>query len=235
MRVFASIAGSLGRRLRHGLVIATLALFTAVAVGASGAVLSTDRDSADAASSSPERNSLQVLRDLLGARSADEPAAADPAPSAAPAAPARAAPSDGPAPSLPRVVASAGSALARLPERPSHAQATPPLQPGDRVVATISFYYCLESPSVNPSGDGGDFCGAMRDGVLVYPGAAACDLAYLGQRFRVLGDPLPRIYTCNDTGSAVHGLHRDIWFYASDEGWDWQRVVGTVAVLEVVR
>ena len=58
----------------------------------------------------------------------------------------------------------------------------PAQQPGDRVRTTISFYYCEHDPnSINPPGDGGGFCGAMRDGTTVYPGAAACAYAYLGR------------------------------------------------------
>lgn len=112
---------------------------------------------------------------------------------------------------------------------------TPELLPGDRVRTTISFYYCEHDPeSANPSGDGGGFCGVMRDGSVVYPGAAACAYAYLGQRFRILGDPLDRIYRCSDTGSAVDGQHRDIWFQTSDEGWNWLWATGSTATIEVV-
>ena len=113
-----------------------------------------------------------------------------------------------------------------------HSTATPELDPGDRVVATVSFYYCAAGSS--PSGDGGAWCGVMRDGKLVYPGAAACDYAYIGQQFRIEGDPSGRVYTCNDTGSAVHGLHRDIWFRTNDEGWRWQREMGRRVVIEIV-
>lgn len=113
-----------------------------------------------------------------------------------------------------------------------HSTATPELGPGDRVVATVSFYYCTED--AGPVGDGGAWCGVMRDGTVVYPGAAACDYQYLGQQFRIEGDPTGRVYTCNDTGSAVHGLHRDIWFRTNAEGWDWQRDVGRQVVIEVV-
>jgi 3D (Asp-Asp-Asp) domain-containing protein len=60
-------------------------------------------------------------------------------------------------------------------------------------------------------------------------------LAYIGQQFRIEGDPTGRVYTCNDTGSAVHGLHRDIWFFSSAEGWQWQLSVGPRAVLEIVQ
>ena len=113
-----------------------------------------------------------------------------------------------------------------------HSTATPELGPGDRVVATVSFYYCTED--AGPVGDGGAWCGIMRDGTSVYPGAAACDYDYLGQQFRIEGDPTGRIYTCNDTGSAVHGLHRDIWFRTNAEGWSWQRDVGRQVVIEIV-
>lgn len=110
----------------------------------------------------------------------------------------------------------------------------PVLVVGDRVEATISFYYCARGELGLHPGDGGKFCGVMRDGSTVYSGAAACAYTYLGQRFRIEGDPLDRVYTCADTGSAVHGLHRDIWFMTSDEGWTWQQVVGQRAVIEIV-
>ena len=74
----------------------------------------------------------------------------------------------------------------------------------------------------------------MRDGSVVYNGAAACDIASLGERFKILGDPLGRIYRCADTGSAVHGLHRDIWFHSSDAGWAWLRSVGQVVTIEIL-
>jgi hypothetical protein len=109
----------------------------------------------------------------------------------------------------------------------------PELTPGDLVEATISFYYCEQGDAAH-GGDGGGFCGPMRDGTVVYEGAAACDYVYLGQRFRILGDPSNRIYTCHDTGSAVHGLHRDIFFYNAESGWPWLLTVGTDVVLEIV-
>lgn len=117
---------------------------------------------------------------------------------------------------------------------PGAGGATPALVVGDQVQATVSFYYCERGSQGLHPGDGGNFCGVMRDGQVVYPGAAACAYIYLGQRFRIVGDPLDRVYTCADTGSAVHGLHRDIWFMNSDEGWSWQRRVGQVATIEIV-
>ena len=132
---------------------------------------------------------------------------------------------------------SAGGLAAAPPGRASlesvvHATSTPELAPGDRVVATVSFYYC--AAGAGHAGDGGSWCGAMRDGTVVYPGAAACDYTYLGQQFRIEGDPTGRVYTCNDTGSAVHGLHRDIWFPTNTEGWSWQREVGRNVVIQIV-
>jgi 3D (Asp-Asp-Asp) domain-containing protein len=102
------------------------------------------------------------------------------------------------------------------------------------VTVPVSFYYCTVGSSTAATGDGGGFCGAMRDGSIVYNGAAACDFAYLGQRFRIDGDPLGLVYKCADTGSAVRGLHRDIWFDSSDEGWVWQRSVGQAALIEIL-
>ena len=63
---------------------------------------------------------------------------------------------------------------------------------------------------------------------------AACDVAYLGQRFVIEGDPSGRTYVCADTGSAVHGLHRDIWFMSNREGWTWQQSVGEQAVIRIL-
>ena len=111
--------------------------------------------------------------------------------------------------------------------------ATPAMQPGDRVLATVSFFYC-STVAGEASGDGGGFCGTMYDGSVVYGGAAACDIEYLGQRFRIEGDPTDRIYRCADTGSAVHGLHRDIWFPDNYSGWLWQLQVGYRVVIEIV-
>ena len=110
----------------------------------------------------------------------------------------------------------------------------PNLEPGEHWEATVSFYYCEQGSRGRHPGDGGLFCGHMRNGEIVYDGAAACEYKYLGQRFRILGDPTQRIYTCADTGNAVLGLHRDIWFHNSDDGWDWQLIVGQVATIEIV-
>lgn len=110
--------------------------------------------------------------------------------------------------------------------------ASPPLEPGDRLRITLSFYYCEYLGEA--VGDGGLFCGLMRDGTVVYAGAAACDIAYLGQIFRIEGDPTGRIYRCADTGSAIGGSHRDIWFQTNTEGWDWLQTIGQSAVIEIL-
>lgn len=112
--------------------------------------------------------------------------------------------------------------------------ATRALKPGERVQVTVSFYYCEEGGGGSPAGDGGGFCGFMRDGTRVFSGAAACAQEYLGQLFKILDDPTGRIYKCADTGSAVHGLHRDIWFRVNDDGWEWQRSMGRLAVIEIL-
>jgi hypothetical protein len=111
---------------------------------------------------------------------------------------------------------------------------SPPLLAGDVIEVTISFYYC-EQGDTGSGGDGGGFCGPMRDGTVVYEGAAACALTYLGQQFRIVGDPTGRTYTCHDTGNAVLDLHRDIFFHKASDGWPWLWSMGTSAVLEIVR
>ena len=113
--------------------------------------------------------------------------------------------------------------------------AAPVLRAGDRIGVTLSYYYCQSGPNPAVVGDGGGFCGLMRDGSVVRPGASACDASYLGQRFRIEGDPEQREYVCSDTGNLVHGLHRDIWFNVADEGADWVLAVGRAAVIEVLR
>lgn len=138
--------------------------------------------------------------------------------------------------------ADAQAAIVQQPEPPAPTVSVPavikdrepPLQPGDVVPATLSFYYCEEGPGGLHPGDGGGFCGVMRDGTVVYEGAAACAYAYLGQQFRVIGDPLGLIYRCADTGSAVHGQHRDIWFHDSDAGWSWQLAMGQQVLIEIL-
>ncbi|MYE46360.1 MAG: hypothetical protein F4X25_06330 [Chloroflexi bacterium] len=74
----------------------------------------------------------------------------------------------------------------------------------------------------------------MANGEVVHEGAAACSRENFGQRFRIIGDPLDRIYTCKDTGSAVDGEHRDIWFENSDDGYNWSQQVGDFAQVEIL-
>jgi 3D (Asp-Asp-Asp) domain-containing protein len=120
------------------------------------------------------------------------------------------------------------------PAPPVERPAVEDLEPGAQVPATVSYYYCQQGTDARGIGDGGGFCGHMRDGTVVYAGAAACDTAYLGQHFRIIGDPLDRVYTCADTGSAVHGQHRDIWFLNSDQGMAWQAVLGRNITIEIL-
>ena len=117
---------------------------------------------------------------------------------------------------------------ASLPTTPA-----PPLGAGDKYEASLSFYYCGANGGPR-MGDGGGFCGHMANGQVVHHGAAACAAAYMGQRFRVEGDPYGRIYTCTDTGGAVGGMHRDIWFDDAGVGWAWLQTVGFTATIEIV-
>ncbi len=100
--------------------------------------------------------------------------------------------------------------------------------------ATITFYYCSSGTRNGAVGDGGGFCGYMANGQRVHEGAASCAAAYMGQRFLIAGDPLNRVYTCEDTGGAVTASHRDIWFADSDAGGDWWRAVGRTAEILVI-
>ena len=96
-------------------------------------------------------------------------------------------------------------------------------------VDRISNYYCEQGEIATGIGDGGGWCGAMRNGEIVHAGAAACAPDKLGMRFWILGDPTERMYTRADTGGAVGSGHRDIWFADSDEGYLWWQQVGPLA------
>lgn len=104
------------------------------------------------------------------------------------------------------------------------------LRPGEQVHASISFYYCERSNV----GDGGGFCGHTADGTPVQLGVAACARQYLGQVFRVVGDPSGMVFRCADTGSAVVGQHRDIWFPSAGAAGQWMAHVGYAAVIEIL-
>ena len=109
-----------------------------------------------------------------------------------------------------------------------------PTPGGTVVTARITYFYCTPGEIARGIGDGGGWCGHMANGEIVHPGAAACARDYLGQRFRIIGDPLDRIYTCKDTGGGVRGEHRDIWFENSDEGRLWLDQVGDSAQIEIL-
>ncbi|MCY4639523.1 MAG: SH3 domain-containing protein [Chloroflexi bacterium] len=109
-----------------------------------------------------------------------------------------------------------------------------PQAAGTVVEATFSYYYCEQGTIPRGIGDGGGFCGQMANGDIVHPRAAACSRENLGQRFRVIGDPLDRVYTCTDLGSAVRGSHRDIWFENSDDGRLWLDEVGDRGRIEIL-
>ena len=105
----------------------------------------------------------------------------------------------------------------------------------DQRTATISYYYCQQGTNPAGIGDGGGFCGAMASGQIVYEGAAACAPGYMGQRFTIVGDPNGRTYACADTGSAVSGEHRDIFFQNSDDAYAWWvQMGGNAATINIV-
>ena len=102
------------------------------------------------------------------------------------------------------------------------------------VEARITYFYCRQGTIAAGIGDGGNWCEAMANGEVVHKGAAACSRENFGQRFRINGDPRDLIYTCKDTGSAVAGEHRDIWFENSDDGYNWSQQVGDYARVEIL-
>ena len=117
--------------------------------------------------------------------------------------------------------------------------ATPEPEPtatpgGTTVEARITYFYCNQGTISASIGDGGGFCDHMANGEIVHEGAAACSRDNFRQRFRIIGDPNGLIYTCKDTGNAVHGEQRDIWFDNSDDGLNWIREVGTTALVEIL-
>lgn len=63
----------------------------------------------------------------------------------------------------------------------------------------------------------------MAGGEQVHRGAVACGYAWpLGQRLRIVGDPLGMIYTCKDRGGGLDWYHVDVWFmdyYAEGRPW----------------
>ena len=117
--------------------------------------------------------------------------------------------------------------------------ATPEPEPtatpgGTTVEARITYFYCNQGTISAGIGDGGGWCEYMANGEIVHEGAAACSRDNFRQRFRIIGDPNGLIYTCTDTGNAVHGEQRDIWFDNSDDGLNWIREVGTTALVEIL-
>ena len=231
--------------MRHGLVASGLCMAIALGTGLSGYVFSDRPPAVHAEVALPDlggaNSSQQVLNRVL--RPWTAPEAAVPAVT-------QAAPEGDAAPVPPvsqlieRAIAAQAASLTFLDDGGdgvvrAHRDVPPgpgvvDLVPGDRTRVTLSFYYCEESTAGYPAGDGGGFCGRGRDGSAVRSGMAACDVAYLGQRFSITGDPTGRTYVCADTGSAVHGLHRDIWFLDNRAGWGWQSQVGRTATIEVV-
>jgi 3D (Asp-Asp-Asp) domain-containing protein len=104
------------------------------------------------------------------------------------------------------------------------------MTPGALAPAQVTFYYCAGGGA----GDGGGFCGSTADGTPVQLGVAACDRRLMGQHFRVLGDPSGLVFRCADTGGAVHGAVRDMWFPTAATGGAWLAGVGHHVVIEVL-
>lgn len=223
------------RALRHGLVVSGVCVLIALATGVSGFFFGERPQPAHAqALPAPTRDPATTSQEVLGRWL--KPLAESPSASAEPR------PSDVAVPleviTVPSVTAEAPSSSTATEEPRASAsrlgaRAAVPLRAGDRPMVTVSFYYCEEVAAYS-SGDGGGFCGIARDGSRVRSGVAACDLTYLGQRFQIEGDPTGRTYVCADTGSAVRGLHRDIWFMSNRDGWHWQQSVGEQAVINVL-
>lgn len=215
----------IGRALRHGLVVSGVCVLIALVTGVSGFVFGERPEPVYAqALPAPTRDPATTSQEVLGrwlkplaeARAASEVA-------------------------VPLEVVTVPSVTAVAEPVAEDGRVTAarltggavPLRTGDRPMVTVSFYYCEEIASYS-SGDGGGFCGVARDGSRVRSGMAACDVAYLGQRFQIEGDPTGRTYLCGDTGSAVRGLHRDIWFMSNRDGWHWQQSVGGQAFIKIL-
>lgn len=119
--------------------------------------------------------------------------------------------------------------------RSTDADLTPPPSPPPATPAgtleRITYYFCERGTNPASWGDGGGFCGYMRNGEIVHPGAASCGREQFGRRFRIEGDPTGRTYTCTDTGGGVYGGHRDVWFFNSDDGYAWRGAVGEYATV----
>ena len=101
---------------------------------------------------------------------------------------------------------------------------TPVVKPARALAVPVTYYYCTQV-GIGGAGDGGGFCGFMSNGMRVHAGAASCDRANFGQRFRFVGDPTSLVFTCMDTGGGVTAEHRDIWFATNDEAYAWWRQV----------
>jgi 3D (Asp-Asp-Asp) domain-containing protein len=141
--------------------------------------------------------------------------------------PAPAAPSPQPAVAEVDVHTVARALSVQAPPRPR--VSAPAAPAGTLASAYVTYYYCAGG-----GGDGGGFCGSTADGTPVQLGVAACDPSLMGQRFRVVGDPSGLIFRCADTGGAVWGGIRDMWFPTATAGSAWLNAVGHQVVVEVL-
>ena len=178
-------------------------------------------DGAPAAASTLVRGLLQpdsIVTIRVGALTPPLAPAAQPSPSPTPTSTPTPAPTPTPTPS----------------PTPTPTPVPTPTPSGTVVEASISYYYCQQGSIAAGIGDGGGWCGSMANGEVVHAGASSCAAQLMGQRFRILGDPTGRTYTCKDTGGAVAGQHRDVWFANSDEAYLWFLEVGPAALLEIL-
>lgn len=84
---------------------------------------------------------------------------------------------------------------------------------GPALGAKLTIYNCVGST-------GAVYCpwgSHTASGTVVAPGTAACDSAYLGRRFQVIGDRAETVWTCLDTGNFAGNLF-DLWFYDLADG-----------------
>lgn len=92
---------------------------------------------------------------------------------------------------------------------------SPTATPTTPLTVHLTFYVCAGAPP------GQSYCGTMASGSTVYEGAAACGYGMaLGERFRIVGDPTGRTYTCEDRGAGPYWWIDVFWYeYANGRPW----------------
>lgn len=104
-------------------------------------------------------------------------------------------------------------------EPPSRGDTTEGSLPEAPEIASVllTFYSCQPREG---------FCGVTYSGTPVGVGQAACgwDMP-IGTQVYIL--ETLQLVTCTDRGNAVRWRHVDVWYYREDDGWEWQRMVGS--------